>query len=105
MRGRGLNDVQVRMCVACDRRAPKRTLVRFAVAGDGVVVVVDRGANILGRGAYVCPNIDCFSEAMSTYRFVHALRKRSVVDREGLKSEFLKFVDSGSNFEGERKDG
>lgn len=50
-----------RMCVYCREMRPKHELLRFA-ARDGKILV-DNGNALMGRGAYICKNIDCIKKA------------------------------------------
>ena len=103
MSGRMTGRVPFRMCAACRRRAPKQSLVRFA-AKDGVLML-DADYSMGGRGAYVCPNIHCFSKAVGSGAFVRALKSGPLVVPEGLRSDFSMLVRSRYEFEGEGKDG
>ena len=51
----------LRTCVGCGRRAPQHELVRFA-AMEGVLTA---GRTLPGRGAYTCPDVECFERACS----------------------------------------
>ncbi len=93
--------VPIRMCAACRRRAPKRSLVRFVASGD--TLVLDRDYRAHGRGVYVCPDERCYAEAVRTKAFARALKKSSLAVPEGLRKEFLDFIALRS--EGEGRDG
>ncbi|GBC99051.1 hypothetical protein HRbin17_01572 [bacterium HR17] len=71
-----------RLCLGCRRYSVKRTLLRVSVLRDGQVVV-DFSQNKGGRGAYVCPTMDCLIAAFKGKRWHHALR-RAVPDIVGL---------------------
>ena len=62
----------VRTCVGCRRRAPQRSLVRFA-AIDGRLAA---GRALPGRGAYTCRSRACFDAALRRRAFARALRTR-----------------------------
>ena len=63
--------VPVRMCIACREGRPKKELVRVVV-NDGVLLPDETGkAN--GRGAYLCPNVDCLDRARKAKAFERAL--------------------------------
>ncbi len=47
-----------RTCVACRTARPKRALVRVVRTPEGSVVVDPTGKRS-GRGAYLCPSLDC----------------------------------------------
>jgi len=62
-----------RTCVGCGRADEKRGLVRIVRTTDGHIELDPTGkAN--GRGAYVCPSVECFDAAAGRRRFDSALR-------------------------------
>lgn len=62
-----------RTCVGCGKASDKRSLVRIVRTSDGHIDLDPTGkAN--GRGAYVCPHIECFESAVARKRFDAALR-------------------------------
>jgi predicted RNA-binding protein YlxR (DUF448 family) len=65
----------VRTCVGCGRRALQHELVRFAVVED----VLTPGRTLPGRGAYTCPDVDCYERARSRRAFRRALRADATV--------------------------
>ena len=71
-----------RTCVGCRQVRPKATLVRL-VGGEDGQVRVDRGGESVGRGAYVCPTVDCLDKALIASRLVHALKRASQPPLEG----------------------
>jgi predicted RNA-binding protein YlxR (DUF448 family) len=77
----------IRTCVACRQGADKRDLVRVVRDKDGDVAV-DPTGRAAGRGAYVCPELECF-ESAGADRLAAALRVRlSDDDIDRLRSEF-----------------
>jgi predicted RNA-binding protein YlxR (DUF448 family) len=50
--------------VACRRSRPKRELRRIVRTPDGRVVI-DPTGRLAGRGAYVCPDTDCMTTAIT----------------------------------------
>jgi uncharacterized protein len=69
-----MGHVPVRSCLACRHPAPKHHLVRVAV-NDGSVVI-DPGARLPGRGAYLCERPACLDAALAKggARLARALR-------------------------------
>ena len=61
--------------MGCGRRAPQRELVRFA-AVEGMLTA---GRTLPGRGAYTCPDVECFERACSRRAFRWALRADATV--------------------------
>lgn len=63
--------VPVRMCIACREGKPKKELLRVIVADEGLRV--DETGKAHGRGAYLCPDIDCLNKAMKIKAFDRSL--------------------------------
>jgi predicted RNA-binding protein YlxR (DUF448 family) len=85
--------------VGCGRTAPKSELIRIAIgtrhetgAGPRRLAVLDRGARIQGRGAYVCegppgePARACLTRAVSRGAIARALRCAVEMDPELIES-------------------
>ncbi len=47
-----------RTCLGCQTVKPKRHMIRIVRTPDGDLIVDETGKKS-GRGAYVCPNLDC----------------------------------------------
>jgi predicted RNA-binding protein YlxR (DUF448 family) len=62
-----------RTCVACRRREAKRGLVRLVRTPEGQVEVDPTGRKP-GRGAYLCPRLACWEEAIRRRALNRALR-------------------------------
>lgn len=91
----GLKHVPQRTCVGCREVKPKRELVRVVRTPEGNIEL-DNSGKKNGRGAYVCPNRDCWEKALTGQHLERTLRRNlSEANREELKT-------SGKNlFEGE----
>ena len=74
----------VRTCVGCRERAPKSSLLRLVVAGDGIVP--DPQARQPGRGAYLHPSLACFELAQRRRAFSRALHVTSPLSLASLAS-------------------
>jgi predicted RNA-binding protein YlxR (DUF448 family) len=61
--------------VACRQPGDKRELVRF-VRGTTGVVSLDATGRAPGRGAYICPEPECFARAQKTKALDRALKVR-----------------------------
>jgi len=70
--------------VACGTVEPKRRLIRLVrVSGGGVEV--DPAGKRAGRGAYLCPAVECWQVGLKKGRLEHALRTTLTPDnREQL---------------------
>lgn len=64
--------VPVRMCVACRTGRPKRELIRI-VKNKENVVLVDQTGKAQGRGAYICPTLECLERAWKIKALSRAL--------------------------------
>ena len=73
-----------RTCVACRRTTAKRELVRLRRTPEGGVEVDPTGKRS-GRGAYLCPALDCWRLAIQKGRLDRALKiSVSARDKEAL---------------------
>jgi len=63
-----------RQCVGCQVMKQKRSMVRVVLTPEGEILI-DATGKRAGRGAYICPDQDCFDRA----------KKRRSLDR-GLKT-------------------
>lgn len=52
-----------RQCMGCRERKAKREMIRVVRGTDGNVSL-DFGGKAPGRGAYICPNLDCLKKAI-----------------------------------------
>ena len=52
-----------RQCMGCRERKPKRELIRVVRSPEGNVSL-DFGGKMNGRGAYLCPNMECLKKAI-----------------------------------------
>jgi len=92
--------VPVRTCIGCKKRKKKSSLVRF-VYRPGMGIVLDERKRLPGRGAYVCPELECLDKAWKKKAFGRALRIPSYYGGGGdlqilqrLRNEMLTFVRS-----------
>ena len=51
-----------RQCMGCRERKAKRDMIRVVRGTDGVVSL-DFGGKKNGRGAYICPDMECLKKA------------------------------------------
>ena len=54
-----------RQCMGCRERKPKRDMIRIVRGTDGQVCL-DFSGKMNGRGAYICPQMDCLKKAMKS---------------------------------------
>lgn len=62
-----------RTCIACRRVGDKRDFVRLVRTPEGEIVI-DPPTRVAGRGAYLCRNKRCWTEALRQRRIASALR-------------------------------
>lgn len=75
-----------RMCIACHTRRDKRALIRVVRPADGHVVVDVKGKQT-GRGAYLCPQQSCWTQALARGQLNRALRTKLTEDEiAGLRA-------------------
>ena len=52
-----------RQCIGCGEMQNKRDLIRVLKTSDGQITI-DATGRKNGRGAYLCPSMDCFKKAV-----------------------------------------
>jgi len=62
-----------RTCVACRKVKAKRELIRLVRISNGNVEV-DTSGKKAGRGAYLCPTLECWEIGLKTDRLEYTLR-------------------------------
>ncbi len=65
--------VPQRCCIACRRVAPKQELIRIVASPEGVMV--DETGKKKGRGAYICPVLECWETALKKEKLNHSLHR------------------------------
>ena len=65
--------VALRTCVACRTKTDKRRLVRI-VRGPSGQVAPDPTGRAPGRGAYLCPRLECWETGVGKGRLGRALK-------------------------------
>ena len=72
-----------RQCMGCRERKPKRDMIRVVRCTDGTVSL-DFSGKLNGRGAYVCPDMECLKKAQkakSLERSLEVAIDQEVYDR------------------------
>lgn len=64
--------VPLRLCLGCQEMKPKKELVRVVRSPDGEIDVDPTGKKS-GRGAYICPSLECLELALKGKRLERAL--------------------------------
>ena len=52
-----------RKCVGCGEKKPKKELIRIVRLAESRNIEIDRTGKKAGRGAYICPIINCLKKA------------------------------------------
>ncbi len=61
----------LRMCTGCGEHKPKRELIRVVKSPEGEISLDPVGRKP-GRGAYICPKLDCLQKARKSKRLERA---------------------------------
>lgn len=64
--------VPIRKCLACGEGKPKKELIRVVKTTEGDVKV-DLTGKINGRGAYICPRLECLELAIKSKKISRSL--------------------------------
>lgn len=80
-----------RMCVGCQEMRPKKELIRVVRTPQGEVEIDPTGKRS-GRGAYICPRLECLEKAVKGKRLERALQRpvgQEIIQSlaEGLKGQ------------------
>lgn len=82
--------IPLRKCLGCQEQFPKKELLRIVrtVEGD---ILVDTTSKVNGRGAYICPKLDCLKVAEKKKALQRALEAEIPKDiMEKLEQEVKK---------------
>lgn len=59
--------IPMRSCIGCSEQKPKKELVRIVRSPEGEISLDPVGKKP-GRGAYICPDAECFKKARKAHR-------------------------------------
>ncbi len=82
-----------RQCMGCRERKAKKELLRVVRGTDGVVSL-DFSGKLNGRGAYVCPNLDCLKKAQKSKALERSLETEIP---ETVFARLTKEMEAGAN--------
>jgi uncharacterized protein len=68
-----LTQINYRRCISCRLVAPKQSFWRIVRLASNHQIELDRG---IGRSAYLCPNLNCLSQARAKNRLQAALKTK-----------------------------
>ena len=72
MQEQKVRKIPMRQCLGCNAHKPKKEMIRVVRLPDGGVVL-DLKGKVSGRGAYICPDKNCFKKARKSKRIEHTL--------------------------------
>lgn len=87
---KNIKHVPTRTCVACRKARPKRELIRLVRITDGSISVDDTG-KMAGRGAYLCPALECWATGLKGGRIEHTLRTSL---NQANREQLLQYVEN-----------
>ena len=67
--------IPMRKCLGCNEMKPKKELIRAVKSPEGEISL-DLTGKKSGRGAYICPDKDCFDKARKGRRLERALETK-----------------------------
>ena len=67
MQNKPQKKIPQRRCVGCNTTKPKQELIRVVRDPEGNVSIDFKGKKS-GRGAYICPSVDCLKKAVKSKR-------------------------------------
>ena len=80
----------IRQCTGCGEMKPKKELLRVVKSPEGNICL-DRSGKANGRGAYICPNAECYKKAIKARRLEKAF---SMQIPENVSKQILKELES-----------
>ena len=84
--GKHRKHVPLRTCIACRQKRPKRALIRIVRVPEGTLKPDPRGKEP-GRGAYLCPDRECWQAALEQGKLQSALKCQvSADDQQALRA-------------------
>jgi len=84
--------IPLRKCMGCGEMKPKKELVRI-LKTENEEIMVDFTGRKNGRGAYLCPSLECFQKAVKTKGIEKSLK--TPVPQE-IYEELKKSFEAGS---------
>ena len=69
--------IPMRTCTGCRQAKDKKELIRIVRNKDGEVFA-DATGKQNGRGAYICPNKDCFEKAIKNKGLIRTLKVKEL---------------------------
>ena len=82
-----MKKIPLRKCTGCQEMKSKKEMIRILrTAQDGIILDATGRKN--GRGAYLCPSMDCFNKAVKNRGLERSLKEKVPEETyESLKRE------------------
>ncbi|WP_124064954.1 YlxR family protein [Clostridium sp. E02] len=61
----GIKKIPLRQCVGCGEMKNKKEMIRVLKTSEDVMILDTTGRKN-GRGAYICPSMECFKKAVKS---------------------------------------
>jgi len=88
--------IPMRMCVGCHEMKPKRELLRVVRPQEGDCAI-DPTGKAQGRGAYICPDLQCLKKAQKSKALERGLETAiSSEVYERLQEQITRAVEGGT---------
>lgn len=68
-----IKKIPQRQCTGCGEMKQKKEMIRVIKTSDGQILL-DRTGKQNGRGAYLCPNMECLKKAIKTKGLQRSLK-------------------------------
>ncbi|MBS6517997.1 MAG: YlxR family protein [Clostridium sp.] len=69
----GMKKIPLRQCIGCGEMKSKKELIRVLKTTEDEIVI-DATGRKNGRGAYICPSMDCFKKAVKSRGLERSLK-------------------------------
>ena len=85
--------VPERQCLGCREMKDKKSLIRVIKTPENEILLDETGKKN-GRGAYICPNLDCFKKAVKSKGLEHSLKAQIPQEIYAALEKELKEIES-----------
>ncbi len=82
--------VPLRTCIGCNSEKPKMELIRIVRTPEGNLAVDGPKGKLKGRGAYVCPQVECMEKVIKRKALPHTFKQAFPPEQlEVVKQQFV----------------
>ncbi len=68
-----MKKIPLRQCIGCGEMKSKKEMIRVLKTTEDEIVI-DATGRRNGRGAYICPSMECFKKAVKSRGLEHSLK-------------------------------